>query len=72
MPYLSPVYAMFHLFGYKILIQLKAFSYYRINPSEQGPFKIEIPIQVFLFKVSNILMPFDKIALETAFLLVNL
>ena len=34
MLYLSPIYAMLHLFGRKTPTQLKGFTYYRKNPSE--------------------------------------
>ena len=61
MLYLSPIYAMLHLFGHKTQIQFKGFTNYKkslrmiqsIN-SHTGP----------LFKVSKILKSFDKTALE--------
>ena len=68
MLYLSPIYAMLHLFGHKTLIQLKGFTYYRKNPSECS-FKVEIPIQVLYLKCPKFLGPLIRQSLKTASLL---
>ena len=72
MLYLSPIYAMLHLFGHKRLIQLKGFTYYRKHPSEQCSFKAEILIQVLHLTCPKFLSPLISQPLKTAFLLVNL
>ena len=49
---------MLYLLGYKILIQLECFTYYRKNTSEFSSFKAEFPIQVLYLK------SFDRALLE--------
>ena len=65
MLYLSPIYAMLHMFGYKIRIQLKGSSYYRKNPSKCS-FKAEIPIQAIYLKFPKFLSPLIRQPLKTA------
>ena len=64
--YVSPIYALLHLFRCKTLIQLKGFVYYRKNTSESKSlfFQSRNSHTGSLFKVSNILNSFDKKALE--------
>ena len=64
MLYLSPIFAMLHLFGHKTLIQLKCFIYYRKKSLRIMFFQSRDSHTGPLFKVSKILKSFDKTALE--------
>ena len=54
MLYLSPIYAMFHLFGHKTLIRLKGFTITDKKLSECF-FKVGISIQVLYLKCPKFL-----------------
>ena len=64
MLYLSPIFAMLHLFEHKTLIQLKCFIYYRKKSLRIMFFQSRNSHTGPLFKVSKILKSFDKTALE--------
>ena len=64
MLYLSPIYAMLHLFGHKTLIQLKDFTYYRKKSLRIMFFQSRNSHTGPLSKMSEILKSFDKTALE--------
>ena len=64
MIYLSPIYAMLHLFGHKTLIQLRGFTCYRIKYLRIMFFESRNSHTGPLLKVSKICNSFEKTVLE--------